>query len=144
METVVAAAAVSGETLGAFLRTRRDGVTPQALGLSSYGTPRRVPGLRREELAQLAGLGLAAIIVIIICFVWLMGSLVLLAWDTPWRLHALGIAAGFWILLSLVLVLRIRSLLKSHPEPFPLSRQVLADDLRSLKEDLERERNSES
>ena len=56
METVVAAAAVSGETLGAFLRTRRDRVTPQALGLSSYGTPRRVPGLRREELAQLAGL----------------------------------------------------------------------------------------
>jgi len=71
-------------------------------------------------------------------------SLVALAWDTPWRLHALGIAAGFWVILSLALVLRIRSLLKGHPEPFPLSRQVLADDLRSLKEDLERERNSES
>jgi len=62
----------------------------------------------------------------------------------PTRGYRLGIAAGFWILLSLVLVLRIRSLLKGHPEPFPLSRQVLADDLRSLKEDLERERNSES
>ena len=56
METVVAAAGVSGETLGAFLRTRRDGVTPQALRFELDGTPRRVPGLRREELAQLAGL----------------------------------------------------------------------------------------
>ena len=31
-------------------------MTPEALGLSSYGTTRRVPGLQREELAQLAGL----------------------------------------------------------------------------------------
>ena len=56
METVAATAEVPGETRGAFRRTRRDRVTPQALGLSSYGTTRRVPGLRREELAQLAGL----------------------------------------------------------------------------------------
>ena len=90
------------------------------------------------------GTSLAAGVIAIICLVWLMATLVALTWDTPWRLHALGIAAGFWILLSLVLVLRIRRLLKDHPEPFPLSRQVLADDLRSLKEDLERERNSES
>ncbi|MEV4351599.1 helix-turn-helix domain-containing protein [Actinoplanes sp. NPDC049596] len=40
--------------LGAFLRTRRARLTPAAAGLVSYG-PRRVPGLRREELAQLAG-----------------------------------------------------------------------------------------
>lgn len=43
------------ETLGVFLRTRRDRVTPEDAGLHSYGTTRRVPGLRREELAQLAG-----------------------------------------------------------------------------------------
>jgi transcriptional regulator with XRE-family HTH domain len=40
--------------LGAFLRTRRARLTPAEAGLISYG-PRRVPGLRREELAQLAG-----------------------------------------------------------------------------------------
>ena len=56
MEVVTASVEVSGETLGAFLRTCRDRMTPEALGLSSYGTTRRVPGLRREELAQLAGL----------------------------------------------------------------------------------------
>ncbi|SNY49212.1 helix-turn-helix domain-containing protein [Paractinoplanes atraurantiacus] len=40
--------------LGAFLRTRRARLTPTEAGLISYGA-RRVPGLRREELAQLAG-----------------------------------------------------------------------------------------
>lgn len=43
----------SGE-LGDFLRTRRARLTPEGLGLTSYGA-RRVPGLRREELAMLAG-----------------------------------------------------------------------------------------
>ena len=40
--------------LGEFLRSRRDRITPVAAGVNSYGR-RRVPGLRREELAQLAG-----------------------------------------------------------------------------------------
>lgn len=93
-------------------------------------------GSESRWLAELAGLGLAAIIVIIICFVWLMGSLVLLAWDTPWRLYALGFAAAFWIGLSALLVLRIRKLLQDHPRPFPFTRQVLADDLNTLKSGL--------
>lgn len=40
--------------LGDFLRTRRARLRPEQVGLASYGA-RRVPGLRREELAQLAG-----------------------------------------------------------------------------------------
>ncbi|MBP2368464.1 helix-turn-helix transcriptional regulator [Pseudonocardia parietis] len=40
--------------LGEFLRSRRDRITPDEAGVSSYGR-RRVPGLRREELARLAG-----------------------------------------------------------------------------------------
>ncbi|SMC64149.1 helix-turn-helix domain-containing protein [Kibdelosporangium aridum] len=43
------------ESLGAFLKNRRDRVTPADIGLRTYGTARRVPGLRREELAHLAG-----------------------------------------------------------------------------------------
>lgn len=43
------------ESLGTFLKTRRDRITPAAIGLPTYGATRRVPGLRREELAQLAG-----------------------------------------------------------------------------------------
>ncbi|MFM9372495.1 helix-turn-helix domain-containing protein [Streptomyces sp. Da 82-17] len=43
------------ESLGAYLKNRRDRVTPADAGLRTYGTARRVPGLRREELAQLAG-----------------------------------------------------------------------------------------
>ncbi|MEV6504913.1 helix-turn-helix transcriptional regulator [Streptomyces sp. NPDC051642] len=41
--------------LGAFLRTRRDRIRPGEVGLPQ-GPRRRVPGLRREEVAQLAGL----------------------------------------------------------------------------------------
>ncbi|WP_101897521.1 helix-turn-helix transcriptional regulator [Embleya scabrispora] len=44
----------TGTTLGEFLRTRRGRLSPEDLGIASYGA-RRVPGLRREELARLAG-----------------------------------------------------------------------------------------
>lgn len=40
--------------LGAFLRTRRDRIRPADVGLTA-GARRRVPGLRRDEVAQLAG-----------------------------------------------------------------------------------------
>jgi transcriptional regulator with XRE-family HTH domain len=39
-----------------FLVTRRSRLTPQASGLPMYGGNRRVPGLRREEVALLAGM----------------------------------------------------------------------------------------
>ncbi|GAA1527876.1 helix-turn-helix transcriptional regulator [Actinomadura kijaniata] len=41
--------------LGEFLRTRRARLAPAEVGLADFGGRRRVPGLRREELAQLAG-----------------------------------------------------------------------------------------
>lgn len=41
--------------IGAFLRTRRDRITPEKVGLPTGTTRRRVPGLRREEVALLAG-----------------------------------------------------------------------------------------
>ncbi len=44
------------DSLGTFLKSRRDRVTPAEIGLRTHGTGRRVPGLRREELAQLAGM----------------------------------------------------------------------------------------
>lgn len=40
--------------LGDFLRSRRARIQPEEVGLASHGR-RRVPGLRREEVAQLAG-----------------------------------------------------------------------------------------
>jgi transcriptional regulator with XRE-family HTH domain len=41
--------------LGHFLQSRRARLRPQDTALPSFGGRRRVPGLRREELAQLAG-----------------------------------------------------------------------------------------
>ncbi|MFD4633954.1 helix-turn-helix domain-containing protein [Streptomyces sp. NPDC058284] len=45
--------------LSEFLRTRRARLQPQDVGLPDFGRHRRVPGLRREELAQLAGVSVA-------------------------------------------------------------------------------------
>jgi transcriptional regulator with XRE-family HTH domain len=42
--------------LGDFLRSRRQKLTPKAVGLPD-GRRRRTPGLRREEVAELAGIG---------------------------------------------------------------------------------------
>ncbi|MFE3643379.1 helix-turn-helix transcriptional regulator [Streptomyces sp. NPDC059169] len=45
--------------LSEFLRSRRGRLKPQDVGLPHFGRHRRVPGLRREELAQLAGVSVA-------------------------------------------------------------------------------------
>ncbi|TDC84007.1 XRE family transcriptional regulator [Micromonospora sp. KC606] len=45
--------------LGRFLRTRRAALKPEDLGLPGFGRRRRVPGLRREEVAQAAGVSVA-------------------------------------------------------------------------------------
>jgi transcriptional regulator with XRE-family HTH domain len=41
-----------------FLTSRRARLTPQDVGLPTYGAPRRVKGLRREEVATLAGVSI--------------------------------------------------------------------------------------
>lgn len=46
---------VDRTALGAFLRSRRDRLTPAQAGITAFPGPRRVPGLRKEELAVLAG-----------------------------------------------------------------------------------------
>lgn len=47
--------AEAGEQLGSFLRARRERLKPEQVGLSG-SRRRRTPGLRREEVAQLAGI----------------------------------------------------------------------------------------
>ncbi|WP_413760278.1 helix-turn-helix domain-containing protein [Streptomyces sp. MMBL 11-3] len=42
--------------LAEFLQARRSRLRPEDVGLRTYGERRRVPGLRREELAMLAGI----------------------------------------------------------------------------------------
>lgn len=53
---VKAKADLSRSELGDFLRSRREKLSPKAVGLSN-GRRRRTPGLRREEVAELAGIG---------------------------------------------------------------------------------------
>jgi transcriptional regulator with XRE-family HTH domain len=55
IESDVGEAAARRADLGAFLRSRRERLTPADVGLPSTGR-RRTPGLRREELAVLAGI----------------------------------------------------------------------------------------
>jgi transcriptional regulator with XRE-family HTH domain len=47
-----------GTELGRFLRARRAGITPVEAGLTVGSGLRRTPGLRREELATLAGISI--------------------------------------------------------------------------------------
>ena len=51
-----AAGAQRRQELAGFLRSRRERISPESVGLPTYGR-RRTPGLRREEVAQLAGVG---------------------------------------------------------------------------------------
>lgn len=46
------------QSLGEFLRAIRERLTPEQVGLPSHGR-RRTPGLRREEVAQLANVGVS-------------------------------------------------------------------------------------
>ncbi|MFD9497764.1 helix-turn-helix transcriptional regulator [Streptomyces sp. NPDC060035] len=48
----------SGDELGRFLRARRTQTSPQSAGLTPGPGVRRTPGLRREELATLAGVSI--------------------------------------------------------------------------------------
>ena len=48
--------ALRRQELASFLRSRRERLTPDDVGLMTYGR-RRTPGLRREEVAQLAAVG---------------------------------------------------------------------------------------
>jgi transcriptional regulator with XRE-family HTH domain len=48
----------AGNEIREFLTSRRARITPAEAGLHAYGTRRRVPGLRREEVAALAGVSI--------------------------------------------------------------------------------------
>jgi len=48
----------SGNELGYYLRSRRERVSPDDAGLPSGNSRRRTPGLRREEVATLAGVSI--------------------------------------------------------------------------------------
>ncbi len=56
MTATAAASAHRRDELARFLRSRRERLTPAAVGLPP-GPRRRTPGLRREEVAQLSGVG---------------------------------------------------------------------------------------
>jgi transcriptional regulator with XRE-family HTH domain len=55
----VAASSSRREELRAFLRSRRARLSPADVGLADDGSRRRTPGLRREEVAALAGVGVS-------------------------------------------------------------------------------------
>jgi transcriptional regulator with XRE-family HTH domain len=55
----IASSPVRRDELRAFLRSRRARVLPADVGLPDEGARRRTPGLRREELAALAGVGVS-------------------------------------------------------------------------------------
>jgi transcriptional regulator with XRE-family HTH domain len=72
---------LANAALGAFLRAMRSRTKPESVGISTVGQ-RRVPGLRREEVAQLASIGVG-------WYTWLeQGRDVNVSSDVLERLHA--------------------------------------------------------
>ncbi|MDO4905362.1 MAG: phage holin family protein [Lautropia sp.] len=129
---------------GRLIQARLDRLRQTAAGLlSGFDDRSRLLALELGSEARWLGtvlaIGLAAVIITIITLLWLMATLVALTWDTPWRLYALIGSATFWVLLSLGLLLKLRALLIRHGAPFPLSRQVFTDDIRSLRGELDHE-----
>ncbi|MFL5829130.1 MAG: helix-turn-helix transcriptional regulator [Solirubrobacteraceae bacterium] len=55
----IASSPTRRDELSAFLRSRRARLSPADVGLPDDGARRRTPGLRREELAALAGVGVS-------------------------------------------------------------------------------------
>ncbi|WP_030801986.1 helix-turn-helix domain-containing protein, partial [Streptomyces sp. NRRL F-3273] len=55
-QTEVSGTDVRRSELAGFLRSRRERITPEQVGLPR-GPRRRTPGLRREEVAQLSAVG---------------------------------------------------------------------------------------
>ena len=53
--SVIGRSRMTNAALGAFLRSRRERLNPEAFGFASFGR-RRTPGLRRDEVAELAGI----------------------------------------------------------------------------------------
>ena len=74
------------QELGTFLRSRRERISPQQVGLISSGR-RRTPGLRREELAQMAGVGVT-------WYTWLEQGRDINVSGAGARGHLPGLAAG--------------------------------------------------
>ncbi|MFI1014974.1 helix-turn-helix domain-containing protein [Streptomyces sp. NPDC020965] len=50
---------MNASDLGDFLCARRAGIVPESVGIVTRNTSRRVPGLRRDEVARLAGVSVA-------------------------------------------------------------------------------------
>ncbi|MFF0450701.1 helix-turn-helix transcriptional regulator [Streptomyces sp. NPDC004609] len=50
---------MNASDLGEFLCARRAGIVPESVGIVTRNTSRRVPGLRRDEVARLAGVSVA-------------------------------------------------------------------------------------
>src|SRR4051794_41336587 len=80
------------DELAHFLRTRRASLLPEDVGLPGGGR-RRTPGLRREEVAQLAGVGAT--------------------WYT-WLEQARDVRASFDVLESLARALRLSPAERGH------------------------------
>jgi len=109
--------------LADFLRNRRAGLSPQDVGLPGGGR-RRTPGLRREELAQLAGVGTT--------------------WYT-WLEQGRDVRASLGVLEALARALRLNQAERTHlvllgrgeePPPCKSPRERVSPTLRRLIENL--------
>lgn len=93
------------------------------------------------EIKRWVGVAIAlgmALVFGCISLLWGAATIIMLAWDTAWRMHAILGVLGFWILGLLFAVMWIVSQLKTAGSAFALSRRVFAEDLAMLRRNLSR------
>lgn len=92
--------------------------------------------VEQKRLARLAVCSLAALIVSALATVWAAATLVAFTWDTQWRHATLLALLALWVVGAVALCVKAKSLLEAVSDPFPLSRQVMTDDLAQAREAL--------
>lgn len=93
----------------------------------------------QKQVTAIVGLVIAAALLLMLLFgALIVGSFIVLMswWQTPqWGL-ALGWIASAWVVALLVAAIVMWRMVRRLAQPFVLTRQVLAQDLRDLKERL--------
>lgn len=93
----------------------------------------------QKQVTAIVGLVVAAALLLMLLFgALIVGSFIVLLswWQTPQWAVALSWIAGAWIVTLLVAAVVMWRMLQRLAQPFVLTRQVLAQDLRELKERL--------
>lgn len=103
---------------------------------------RLVAAESRREVKRWIAVAIGGIVAILFGFItllWGAATVIMLAWETPYRLHAIYGVLAFWAVGLVIASIVVLARLKGRQNAFEMSRQVFAADLDMLRRNLRRE-----